>query len=301
MRISGLNSGLDIEQIVSDLVRAQRIPMDRVYQQKVRTEWKRDAYREVNTKLSRLSNFVFDMTLQGTYQRNVATSSHPNILTVNATGAAQAGSYELTVEKLATAARFAATGVTLPENGTFSIGVEIDGEAGQAIEINVEQHNSLEKIASEINKNHDLGILAFVHEDSISFTSRATGADVAIVLDSETIDLKGMFGEGVETRVTGTDAVVNVNGIEIKQSGNTLDLNGVTVNLLEADENTKVRVEVRQDVDAVVDKIKEFVELYNEIVDEVNLKLREETFRDYPPLTKEQKEAMSDKEIELWE
>jgi flagellar hook-associated protein 2 len=65
MRISGLNSGMDIDQIVSDLVKAQRIPMDRVFQQKVKAEWKRDAYRDVNTKLSRFRNLAFDLTLAG--------------------------------------------------------------------------------------------------------------------------------------------------------------------------------------------------------------------------------------------
>ncbi|MCK9525181.1 MAG: flagellar hook protein, partial [Limnochordia bacterium] len=61
MRISGLNSGIDTEQMIKDIMTAQRIPVDRVFQQKIQTEWKRDAYRDVNTKLSRFSNFVFDM------------------------------------------------------------------------------------------------------------------------------------------------------------------------------------------------------------------------------------------------
>ena len=45
MRISGLASGIDTEGIIQDLMRAERIPVDRVYKQKVKTEWKRDAYR----------------------------------------------------------------------------------------------------------------------------------------------------------------------------------------------------------------------------------------------------------------
>src|SRR5690606_36061536 len=34
---------------------------------------------------------------------------------------------------------------------------------------------------------------------------------------------------------------------------------------------------------------------------ELNRLLREEVYRDFPPLTQEQKDAISDKEIELWE
>ncbi len=54
-------------------------------------------------------------------------------------------------------------------------------------------------------------------------------------------------------------------------------------------------------MDSVVEKVKEFVNLYNELVGELNRLLREEVYRDFPPLTQEQKDAMSDKEIELWE
>nr|NLJ03238.1 flagellar filament capping protein FliD [Bacillota bacterium] len=91
------------------------------------------------------------------------------------------------------------------------------------------------------------------------------------------------------------------NGLETEHSSNSFDLNGVTVNLLEAKEGVTVRVEVRHDVDAVVDKIKEFVNMYNELVDELNSALREEVYRDFPPLTDEQRAELSDKEIEMWE
>ena len=60
MRISGLYSGLDIEDMIKQIMTAQRIPVDRVFRQKVKAEWKRDAYREVNTKFLQLRNYVFD-------------------------------------------------------------------------------------------------------------------------------------------------------------------------------------------------------------------------------------------------
>lgn len=55
------------------------------------------------------------------------------------------------------------------------------------------------------------------------------------------------------------------------------------------------------DTDSMVDKIKEFVETYNGIVETINSKLKEKYNRDYPPLTDEQKEDMSEDEIEKWE
>lgn len=55
------------------------------------------------------------------------------------------------------------------------------------------------------------------------------------------------------------------------------------------------------DTDNMVDKIKKFVETYNGLVTTINGKLRETHNRNYPPLTEEQKEEMSEDEIEKWE
>ena len=51
MRISGLATGMDIDSIVKDMVRAKRIPYDKMSQKKQTLEWKRDQYREMNTLL----------------------------------------------------------------------------------------------------------------------------------------------------------------------------------------------------------------------------------------------------------
>lgn len=54
-------------------------------------------------------------------------------------------------------------------------------------------------------------------------------------------------------------------------------------------------------VDKLVDKIKQFVSDYNEYSGSVNKKVNEQSFKDYQPLSDEQRESMSDKEIEKWE
>ena len=301
MRISGLNSGLDTEQIIKDIMTAQRIPVDRVFQKKVQAEWKRDAYRDVNMKLSRFDSFIFDMKLTGTFQRNVATSSRTDILTVNASGSAHSGTYDLEVKQLAASAQFVSKDVTLVAGETFQVGTS----AENMMEITVGEGDTLATIAKTINDNKDLGISAYAHGNRISFTTKATGKEAKIEGKGKFYDIFWEINdespeEGAKY-TAGQDAKVIVNGLETSHSSNSFDLNGVTVNLLEAKEGVKVRVEVRHDVDAVVDKIKEFVNMYNELVDELNLSLREEVYRDFPPLTDAQRAELSDKEIEMWE
>ena len=54
-------------------------------------------------------------------------------------------------------------------------------------------------------------------------------------------------------------------------------------------------------MDKTVDLMKQFVEDFNEIMDDLNTKTRERKNSKYSPLTEAQKEAMTEKEIELWE
>lgn len=314
MRISGLNSGLDIDQIVSDLVRAQRIPMDRVYQQKVKAEWKRDAYREVNTKLSRFRNLAWNFQLQGTFTKYATSTTKAEVLTAQASASAGVGRYDVKVKGLAEAARVVVDDVNLTAADQF----QIQGADGSWVTIAVAEDDTLETIAAKINGEKNLNVYAFAADGVISFTTKNTGSEAVFVVDEDFIQIfQGLdlaesetvtAPEGYEGRVgflklgddivRGKDAQLEINGVEVSSATNNYELNGITLNLLETGETT---VEVRHDVDAVVEQVKEFVNLYNELVDELNSLLREEAFRDYPPLTDEQREAMSDKEIELWE
>lgn len=54
-------------------------------------------------------------------------------------------------------------------------------------------------------------------------------------------------------------------------------------------------------LDETVDKIKDFVKTYNSLVKELNDKTKESKYRDYAPLTAEQKKEMEENEIKLWE
>lgn len=55
------------------------------------------------------------------------------------------------------------------------------------------------------------------------------------------------------------------------------------------------------DTTAIKDRIKEFVTSYNEMLDTLNGLLKEKKYRDFPPLTTEQREDMSENEQKLWD
>lgn len=67
MRIGGLVSGMDIDQIVSDLMKAERTKVDKLYQQKQILEWQKSDYRDINLKLKSFYDSTFNMKLAGSY------------------------------------------------------------------------------------------------------------------------------------------------------------------------------------------------------------------------------------------
>lgn len=310
MRISGLSSGFDVEQIVEDLMRVERIPVDRVFQQKVQAEWQRDAYRDVNLKLLRLRNMSFDLGLQGTFDKKTAFSSDENIISVSATGAAQEGHYQYRVEQLAASAQLVAADAEdglarfFAENDLTEAVFELRGLDGNYETIEVSLADNLEDLAGQINRNDNLGINAFADSGGISLTTVATGEQALIAVNDPDGVFEFVFSATPDENgvvASGSNARLNVSGLTIERSSNEFEINGINVVLRQAAEGQEVSVQVRRDVEEAVGRVKGFVDLYNELIDELNSSLREDVYRDFPPLTDAQKAGMTDKEIELWE
>ena len=67
--------------------------------------------------------------------------------------------------------------------------------------------------------------------------------------------------------VGGQDVTIEVDGVEVTSPDNTVDdlLPGVTLNLLKADADTTITLNIDRDIDAVVEKVSAFVEAYNAV------------------------------------
>lgn len=133
-------------------------------------------------------------------------------------------------------------------------------------------------------------------------------------------------GKNVSDLQEGQDAIISVDfgdgmgPVEIARSSNVFDLDGLSITVSGTfgyiDDGTgtgnlvldtanqvdnSVTFDAKVDSDKVVDAVKQFIEDYNELIELVNKELNTKRDREYPPLTDEQKEEMSDEEIELWE
>ena len=88
------------------------------------------------------------------------------------------------------------------------------------------------------------------------------------------------------------------NAINAKDLANLVVVNGEVKKFT----GTPARVDVSQNTDEIMDGIKGFIDEYNKLIKTINDYLDEDTsYRDYAPLTADQKKEMSEREIELWE
>lgn len=98
----------------------------------------------------------------------------------------------------------------------------------------------------------------------------------------------------------GEDAVIELNGAEFTSSNNVFKINGLTITALEETDEA-VTITTSEDTDGIYDMIKNFIKEYSTLINEMDKLYNADSAKDYEPLTDEEKEAMSEKEVEKWE
>lgn len=187
-------------------------------------------------------------------------------------------------------------------NSIGEISFEINGE-----EFTFSQNDTLTKVMETINNNAKAGVRIRYDEttDKFSITAKQTGAGDNIRITETGGSFFQAIGIDTANPITeqGVDAIAEIDGITVTRSSNTFTVNGLEYTLKQkhAAEQIGETITVEQDVDAVFNSIKSFVEEYNKLVDMFSSKLTEKYDRDYQPLTDEQKEALSEEDIEKWE
>ena len=104
----------------------------------------------------------------------------------------------------------------------------------------------------------------------------------------------------VAGKIDGEDAVIELNGAIFTSNTNNFEINGLTLTVhKETDEVITLTTE--QDTSGIYDTIKNFIKKYSELINEMDKLYNAESASKYEPLTKEEKEALSDTEVEEWE
>lgn len=332
IRLSGMISGLDTEAMVKELMSAQSMKKTAIEQNKKKLEWKKEKWEEMNTKIYSLyTEKLSALRLEGSYLTKKVTSSDEGKAKATATNAVN-GVYNLTVEKLATAEYV--TGADISSKGLkkgsklsdagMTVGQTITVRSGEDLAdtttITVTDDLTLEGLATKLR---NAGLNATFDEDSGRFyvSAKDSGAKNRFTMESDAaagsgLDAIGLGNIDEELARTGraaddssmmavmgaSDMKAVLNGAVIEGSSNVIDANGLHVELTGTTQPGEViSLTISNDVDAVYDKIKDFCKSYNELLKEMDTRYSAASTRAYAMLTDEDKEAMSDEQVELWE
>ncbi len=103
-------------------------------------------------------------------------------------------------------------------------------------------------------------------------------------------------------RIYGQDAEITLNGATFTSSTNAFTINGLTINAMATTgEGEVLSVTTTTDTQGIYDKIKDFISDYNDLINTMTKSYNAESSSDYDPLSDDEKEAMTESEIEKWE
>ena len=139
---------------------------------------------------------------------------------------------------------------------------------------------------------------AYVAEaDAAASTSATTGAaSGTTAADSSTAGTTGAV------RIVGVDAEIELNGAKFTNNTSTFSINGLTIQATaETKDDESVTITTDTDVDAIYKSIKDMFTEYNKLIKSMDEAYNADSSKGYEPLTEEEKDAMSDKEVEKWE
>lgn len=335
-RITGLATGMDIDAIVESSLSSYKTKINTTKQQKQTLELQQELYRKVMSDCNDFYNKYLDVTKDKSvlksknYTSISFESSNSGVASATANASVTStDTYSVEVTQVATAASMKVNLSDLKSNTA----VEIE-YAGKKISIDVSKCKNDSELAQTLNKelsgygltakysDFDKGVVIETKEvgskvkdkdgntldnnfkvklgkiENDSFTSvselglSSNGKDLSAVVTKTT------GGVSKEIIVNGTQADINAGKVCMNSNGNSITIDGITFNMNSAGKTTLTST---KNTTAAKDTIVNFINDYNKLITSLNTLVNEKRDRNYQPLTDEQREEMTESQIEKWE
>lgn len=300
---TGIGSGLDIEGLVTQLVAAERGPTEtRLVQREAQLTSQLSAFGTLQGALSSLQSSVDTLADTATFSQRSAGSSNDDALGVSANAQAAAGSFSVSIDRLAQSQslasgsfasltdvvgegeltlRFGTADVTGADPGPESFNsFSVNADRASATIIIDASNNTLQGVRDAINAA-DAGVSAAVVNDGDGFrlllSTTETGADNSIEIqvsdtgDGNDGDTEGLSrlafnttANNLSQTVSAEDASFSINGLALTSASNDADnvIDGVSLSL-QAITEAPVTVTVSDNEAAVRGAIEGFVSAFN--------------------------------------
>lgn len=122
-----------------------------------------------------------------------------------------------------------------------------------------------------------------------------------IIKEAENVLAGELNGSEGATKTLGQDAQITLNGAVFTSNDNTFEINGLTIKCNAETGDREVTLTTQNDTSGIYDMIKKFIKDYSTLINEMDKLYNAEDPKGYEPLTDEEKDELSEKEVEKWE
>jgi flagellar hook-associated protein 2 len=293
---TGIGSGIDINSLVSQLVAAERSPVEtRLTRTDAKLTTQLTAVSSLKGALSSLQNALNGLKGASSFDLRKVTQGDDSFFSATADSTAVAGHYDVEVVQLATAGRISSSGFSVAGGGADTVigtGTLAINVGSSEFKVAIDSSNqTLAQIRDAINAATDNpGVRATLITDQdgahLVLTGSKTGQanEVSINL-ADSVDADGNTGDGLglsqlfgmapkdPLKDVAQDAIVKVSGFEIHNDTNTIDgaIDGVTLILKKANAtNETSSLDIVRDDAGIQAKAQAFVTGFNNVAKQIS-------------------------------
>lgn len=297
--VSGLSSGIDWNSTIDLIMQLERRPVDLLEIRRSEYQSRLTNWGAIESKLNALQSKAESLDSLDEFLAKSATTTDSDVLTVKATKVASPGSHDIIVNQLATnhthahTAGWADLNSTAVNNSggdqTFSYTYD-----GTVVNVTIPDGATMQDLINLINRDsNNPGVVASAINDGsgganpyhLMLSGEETGSGKDISINDATTDLNDgtYFDSGNwATTQTAQNAEIRVDGFPdpgwgwpnpwIESETNDVDdvIPGVTLHLQDDSGGRIVTIEVSLDKTAIIDKVNNLVNSYNDVIETIN-------------------------------
>lgn len=293
----GIGSGVDLNSIVNQLVAVEKKPLVQLQKSAKDIQTQMSSVGQIQSLFSKLQDSANALSSATTWNAVQSSTSDSTAVSVAASNGAPVGSYQVSVQRLATSqsvlAPTALSSSAVPAGeGTLTIeigswaagGTSFTARAGgNPVSITITADDTLATMRDRIN-SAGAGVTASIVTDStgarLTLSSSESGANSGFRItandaDGDSTDAAGLSrftydpstgANSMQLMQSGANALATINGIEVSSSTNVMSgvLEGLNLTLNRVT-TAPVTVGVTRDTGSIKEAIKKFAASYSEL------------------------------------
>lgn len=278
---AGIGSGLDVDNIVSQLMEIERQPLVALQQKQTQLDAQVSAFGTLKSALATFQTAMQNLSTPSALKIYTATSTNDDIFTASANSSAAPATFDIEVVRLAEHHKFGSAEFldtdTFGGKNNDALTIQVGADPAAVMTVDLSSALTLSGVRDAINTATDNpGVSASIifgndGNQKLILSADDSGAANALTLDysgkikDDTFDFETVNDIGND--LDKLDAEVVVDGYTVTRGTNTIDdmLSGISLDLHNAEPGTEHTLTVGRNLEAVGESVTAFAEAYNEL------------------------------------